>query len=108
MGLRKKTLLAISTTLILMVVIIYSITSAILLGGYAKLERQNILQNANQAMKMLDDELAQLKSVVGDWAPWDDTYQFVQDINQGYIASIDKTFSFRVRQTLKMTSKNIS
>ncbi len=85
MGLRKKTLLAIGTTLILMVLIIYSITSAILLGGYAKLERQNILQNADQAMKIIDDELAQLKSVVGDWAPWDDTYQFVQDMNQDYI-----------------------
>ena len=71
MGLRRKTLLAIGTTFILMVLIIYSITSAIMLGGYAKLERQNILQNVDQAMKMIDDELSQLKSVVGDWARWD-------------------------------------
>ena len=68
-----------------MVLIIYSITNAILLGGYKKLERQNILQNTDQAVKLIDDELNQLKSVVGDWAPWDDTYQFVQDVNQDYI-----------------------
>lgn len=85
MGLRKKILLTIGTTLILMVLIIYSITNAILLGGYKKLERQNILQNTDQAINLIDDELNQLKSVVGDWAPWDDTYQFVQDVNQAYI-----------------------
>ncbi len=85
MGLREKTLITICTTLILMVLIIYSITSVILLGGYAKLEKQNILQSAGQAMKVIDDELVQLKSVVGDWAPWNDTYRFVQNTNQEYI-----------------------
>jgi len=85
MGLRKKTLITISTTLILMVLIIYSITSTILLGGYAKLEKENILLSMNQAMKAVDDELVQLKLVVGDWAPWNDTYVFVQNKNQQYI-----------------------
>ncbi len=68
-----------------MVLIIYSITSVILLGGYAKLEQQNILQSADQAIKVIDDELVQLKSVVGDWAPWNDTYRFIQNTNQEYI-----------------------
>jgi len=85
MGLRKKTLITISTTLILMVLIIYSITSTILLGGYAKLEKENILLSMNQAMKVIDDELVQLKLIVGDWAPWNDTYVFVQNRNQKYI-----------------------
>lgn len=85
MTLRTKTLAVIGATLVLMVLIIYSITGTILLGGDKKLEQQNILQNIDQVIKMLDDELAQLKSVVGDWAPWDDTYQFVQDTNQDYI-----------------------
>lgn len=85
MGLRKKTLITICTTLILMILIIYSITSVILLGGYAKLEKQNIIQSAGQAMELINDELVQLKSVVGDWAPWNDTYRFIQNTNQEYI-----------------------
>lgn len=85
MGLRRKTLVTIGTTLIIMILIIYFITSLILLGGYTHLERQNIIQNSDQAMNMIAEELAQLKSVVGDWAPWDDTYLFVQDKNQEYI-----------------------
>lgn len=85
MGLRKKTLITISTALILMVLIIYSITSTILLGGYAKLEKENALLSMDKAMKVIDDELNQLKSTVGDWAPWNDTYVFVQNKNQKYI-----------------------
>lgn len=85
MGLRKKTLITISTTLILMVLIIYSITSTILLGGYARLERENILQSMEQATKAVDDEMRRLETIAGDWAPWNDTYLFVQDKNQNYI-----------------------
>lgn len=84
MGLRKKTLITISTTLILMVLIIYSITSSILLGGYAKLEKENVLLSMNQTMRVIDDELVQLQSIVGDWALWNDTYVFVQNKNQKY------------------------
>ena len=85
MGLREKTLITICTTLILMVLIIYSITSVILLGGYAKLEKENIIQSAGQATKVIDNELLQLKSIVSDWAPWNDTYRFIQNTNQEYI-----------------------
>ncbi|WP_020587476.1 sensor domain-containing diguanylate cyclase [Desulfobacter curvatus] len=85
MGLRKKTLITIGMTLILMVLIIYSITNTILLGGYANLERENIILSMDQAMKVIDDELGQLQTIVGDWAPWNDTYFFVQNKNQKYI-----------------------
>jgi len=85
MGLRKKTLITISSTLILMVLIIYSIINTILPGGYAKLERDNILQSMAQAMKVIDGEVDQLQTIAGDWAPWDDTYFFVQNGNQNYI-----------------------
>ncbi len=85
MTLRTKTLVVIGTTLLLMIVFIISISKEILLGGYAKLEKDNILQNADQAVRMIDDELMQIRSVVGDWAPWDETYQFMLDGNKEYI-----------------------
>nr|WP_319493023.1 diguanylate cyclase [uncultured Desulfobacter sp.] len=85
MGLRKKTLITITTTLILMVIIIYAITNTILLRGYAKLERENILQSMAQAKKIIDGEVDQLQTIAGDWAPWDETYFFVQTGSQSYI-----------------------
>ncbi|NDY74232.1 diguanylate cyclase domain-containing protein [Desulfobacter hydrogenophilus] len=68
-----------------MVLIIYSITSEILLGGYAKLEKENILLSMDQAIKIIDNELVHLQSIVGEWAACNDTYFFVQHKNQKYI-----------------------
>ena len=85
MTLRTKTLLVIGAILVLMIIFISTITKFILLDGYTNLEKQNILRSADQAVRMLDAELDQIASVVGDWAPWDDTYQFVQDRNQEYV-----------------------
>ncbi|WP_394698395.1 CHASE4 domain-containing protein [uncultured Desulfobacter sp.] len=33
----------------------------------------------DQAMTVIDDELGQLHTIAGDWAPWNDTYLFVQN-----------------------------
>jgi len=85
MGLRTTTLAIIGTILVLMVVLISSIAKVLVLDGYSQLEKNNILQNVEQALRMVDDEVSQVKSVVGDWAPWDDSYQFIQDNNQDYI-----------------------
>ena len=85
MALRTQTLAVTGTILVLMMLIIFSISGSILLGGYARLEKQSILHDVEQVERVLDGELAHLSAVVGDWAPWDDTYQFVQDLNRGYI-----------------------
>jgi len=87
MTLRTKTLAVIGTTLVLMIAFIFTISRVIVLDGYAGLEKQNMLRNAEQSAQLLDDELARIASVVGDWAPWDDTYHFVRDLNREYIVN---------------------
>jgi len=87
MTLRTKTLAVIGTTLVLMIALISTISRVIVLDGYAGLEKQDMLRNADQCVQLLDDELARIGSVVGDWAPWDDTYQFVRDLNREYIVN---------------------
>lgn len=95
MGLRQKTLITIGLTLIMMVFLIYSLTSAMLLGDYKSLEKQNIIQNGERAIELIAEELELVKSVVKDWAPWDDTYLFVQNKNQDYIDNnlMESTFT---------------
>lgn len=95
MGLRQKTLVTIGLTLIMMVLLIYSLTSAMLIGDYKNLEKQSIIQNAERAMELIAEELEQVKSVVRDWAPWDDTYLFVQNNNKDYIDNnlMESTFT---------------
>jgi diguanylate cyclase (GGDEF)-like protein/PAS domain S-box-containing protein len=56
-----------------------------IMGSFGRLEEQQIHQNAQQAIRLLADEVAKLESTLMDWANWDDTYQFVAGANDGYI-----------------------
>ena len=72
-----------------------------MLRGFITLEEQEIRQRVAQARSALDDEIAGLMAIVTDWAIWDDSYAFVADRNEAYIASnlTDATF---VRQRLNL------
>lgn len=85
MTIRTKTILLIGTTLVLMIILISSILQVILLKGYANLERQHLSHNILQIKQLLTNELEQIESVAGDWAPWDETYEFMLDRNEEYI-----------------------
>ena len=87
MTLRKKTLLIIGLTLAGLIVLLYFISQTILLGSYARLEEQSVQQNVERAVTALQDQLSILDSIAGDWAPWDDTYTFVEDVNEAYVAA---------------------
>jgi sensor domain CHASE-containing protein len=58
------------------------------------LEEQRTLESLQRALDTLSDDIAQLDRMAGDWAPWDDTYAFIQDANEDYIQSnlVDDTF----------------
>src|SRR5687768_2090293 len=85
MTLRTKTLIIIGVTLVGLIVLLYLISQTILLGSYAQLEEQGVRQNVERVQAALLDKLATLNRTAGDWAPWDDTYAFVEDQNEQYI-----------------------
>ena len=95
MTLRKKTLFTMSATIVALFVILYSASRVILLGGMAELEEQITHQNVQRAVSVLTDNLVTLNATAGDWAPWDDTYYFIEDINSEYIENnlVDSTFA---------------
>lgn len=87
MTLRQKTLLIISVTLVGLITLLYFISQTILLSSFTQLEEQDVRQNVQQATAALQDKLSTLDSIAGDWAPWDDTYNFVIDRNETFIES---------------------
>ncbi|MCK6624024.1 MAG: ATP-binding protein [Anaerolineae bacterium] len=87
MTLRQKTLLIISITLVGLITLLYFISQTILLNSFTQLEEQDVRQNVQRVTAALQDKLATLDSIAGDWAPWDDTYKFVMDGNETYIES---------------------
>lgn len=84
MKIRKKTVIIIAVTTITMVSIVYAISQTILLNSFARLEEQNTRQNVERVLSALDKEFSELNSKCGDWAEWDDTYVYVNDLNSNF------------------------
>jgi PAS domain S-box-containing protein len=85
MTLRQKTLLSIGVTLSCLLMTLYLSLSTIWLKGFAKIESQQIQQNVERVTEALADDLRELNRTARDWASWDETYAFVEDVNQSYI-----------------------
>lgn len=67
----------------------------LVLEGLSDIEQEEAEQAAALFSNALDAESEALFAVTYDWAAWDDTYQFVGDANQAYIASnlVNETFT---------------
>lgn len=95
MTLRKKTLLIIGATLACLFAIVYLFSSYILLGGFAGVERDETIDNVQQANHAITSEVEAMAAQARDWSFWDDTYLFIEDRNQKYIDSnLDADESF--------------
>lgn len=84
MTLRTRVLLVTGIALILLVSALYIVQRQVLLLSFAQLEEQQVQRNVRRAQRAIMEEVRQLDILAGDWAAWDDTYQFVQDHNEAY------------------------
>ena len=87
MSLRIKTFLVIALTLAALLAGLFVMSETIVLGGFAHLEEEDVRENVTRFQEALSEEVTQIDRTVGDWAPWDDTYAFIEDGNQEYIDS---------------------
>ena len=85
MTLRQKIRLIIGITLISVIGLIYSTSSAFLLHKFSELEQQDTREQVKRVEQALSDELVQLNVTTRDWAEWDETYAFVEQPNKAYI-----------------------
>jgi PAS domain S-box-containing protein len=95
MTLRRKTLIIVGATLVGLLLIMFAVSQGILLNSFSRLEIKDTSENVERAQAALSDDLSNLNAIVGDWAPWDETYAFVEDINSSYIENNlnDDTFA---------------
>ena len=85
MTIRKKILGVIFSLFIVMGILIYAINRFWLINGYIELETRDMIKTTGQVSERMEADLSALKRTVGDWAPWDDTYRFIRDLNASYI-----------------------
>ncbi len=67
-------------------VALYTVSSRIVLGRFARLEQQNVTLNVQRARDALFAEIGALDSKAGDWSTWDDAYTFMSGENPDFIA----------------------
>ncbi len=102
-SIRTKTLGIIAATLVVLAITVYVSSSQIVLGRFSDLEQAQAAENLERARGAIDTEVARINSAGGDWAAWDDTYEFVQDGNQSYIddnLAVDSLLNLRVNMML--------
>jgi len=94
MTIRKQTVFQIAITFTILIAIIFVISRFILLENLEELEKENTQQNVERVLSALSYTLSDLESGTNDWASWDDTYAFINDVDDEYIESnlIDETF----------------
>jgi PAS domain S-box-containing protein len=83
---RQKALLITVVALVGWLAVLYTISSHIVLGRFARLERESVILNLKRAQGALDAKLDALDSKTGDWANWDDAYAFVHGDNPDFVS----------------------
>ena len=84
MTLRKKMLLIVLVTLATLTAVTYGILSHFILDGYTELEQDYADRNIQRSQNAIAQVLGELSSKAGDWATWDDAYDFVKDHNEEF------------------------
>ncbi|MCX9083894.1 MAG: PAS domain S-box protein [Candidatus Methanoperedens sp.] len=95
MKLRNKTLGFIIFILICMIFIQYEVSQLILMENINKMEDEYVLNNIETVTNTLQNDINKLDNIVNDWATWDETYSFVDQLNDNYkrMNLIDVTFT---------------
>ncbi len=93
--LRRKTVLIVSLTVLGLVGIAFAVSQTIVLSSFADMEERDVETNVGRALNGLREELGKLAIMANDWATWDDTYRFIQDLNLEYMEAnlVNSTFS---------------
>jgi PAS domain S-box-containing protein len=87
MSVRIKTLIIICLTFLALLVILYFTSQWFLLQNAIVAEEKSTTRDVTRLLAALDDQIAVMDATVGDWAPWDDTYEFISSGDTVYIDS---------------------
>jgi len=85
MDIRRKTLLALGITFIVLFCIITGVSMFLYVDQLGRLEQQQVIKDMTEAIGAIANEQDDLSNTLHDWSYWDDTYQFVLDQNEDYI-----------------------
>jgi len=94
MAIRKKTLILVGTAFIVFIAALTTVSYYLVTDRFEQIERKDVAAHVRNVHHELGRILNNLESICADWAPGDDTYQFIDDHNTDYLQRnlVDSTF----------------
>jgi len=87
MSLRTKILIILMAVVALYAGLDYSIQRFVIFPSFADLERDEAIKDMERCAGALLREIHHLDALTHDWSAWDDTYEYIRNRNNSYIAS---------------------
>ncbi|MFZ5773643.1 MAG: CHASE4 domain-containing protein [Thermodesulfobacteriota bacterium] len=84
MGIRKKVLLSIGLVSLSLTAIFYYLFKNVILNNFDTIEERFVHDNISRIKAIMEDQAKSLDTITHDWASWDDTYDFIADLNTQY------------------------
>ncbi|HII06709.1 MAG TPA: PAS domain-containing protein [Methanotrichaceae archaeon] len=85
MTLRKKTLVVTVVIILIMIMIISAFMWQLMVANLSELEEEDARREVEGVLFAFQEELSTLNRISGDWAPCNETYDFVMDGNEEYV-----------------------
>ncbi|HEX2138924.1 MAG TPA: CHASE4 domain-containing protein, partial [Woeseiaceae bacterium] len=87
LSLQQKMFVTLLTVMAVLVLLSWMILHRTVVPAFEKLELAAAHTNMIRVQRAIQEDLAQLSAIAGDWAPWDDAYAFVQGRYPGFVKS---------------------
>lgn len=87
MKLKSKTAGLIGVTMGLFIIVLFLFIRPMILNDAKLLDEESLTIDSKRANSYIETERTGLQRLNRDWAVWDDTYEFLQNRNEGYIES---------------------
>lgn len=84
---RIRAIILVVSVFLILAIILLPISLIIMEFGSLQLEMRDTREQTQQAIEFINNEITDLDQKVVDWAYWDDTYKFAQDLNADYIGN---------------------
>jgi sensor domain CHASE-containing protein len=87
MSLRRKTILLVVATIVVLGLAVLAASSHILTTSFRDLETEFMRRNAGRVQDALAAELAAMQTYATDWGNWDEAYHYLNDRNRAFVTA---------------------
>jgi sensor domain CHASE-containing protein len=86
-NLRARTRIIVGLTSLILFCGQYALARFILLRSFTRLESEQAVANTEKVHSALSIKVREFDRLIGDWAPWDDAYAFMENRNENFVRS---------------------